>query len=348
MKKIVLSALLLATTVAFAQESKFSVSGSVDTYYSTNLSTGELGTTGILSDVDANGFGLGMANTIFAYESEKGGVVADLAFGPRANGANMYNGAINQLYAYYNASENVTLTLGQFNTFYGYEVISPAANFNYSVSYLFNAGPFSHTGLKIDIAASDDLSYMLAITNPMGLMQGSNIPNADSIVVSIDEDGIKGEIPENSYGTADYFQLGAQVGYKGQYLNAAYGADGFGETDVLYLDYTGGFDLSDSLFLGINAAYSNSEDADAGYQGAALYIENTFSDSFALGLRPEFFQTNGASEETVTALTLAASSSLTDNLKVITEVRYDSSDDMDLVGGKDTVTGLTIAAVYSF
>ena len=52
MKKIVLSALLLATTVAFAQESKFSVSGSVDTYYSTNLSTGELGTTGILSDVD--------------------------------------------------------------------------------------------------------------------------------------------------------------------------------------------------------------------------------------------------------------------------------------------------------
>ena len=349
MKKIVLSALLLATTVAFAQESKFSVSGSVDTYYSTNLSTGELGTTGILSDVAANGFGLGMANTIFAYESEKGGVVADLAFGPRANGANMYNGAINQLYAYYNASENVTLTLGQFNTFYGYEVISPAANFNYSVSYLFNAGPFSHTGLKIDIAASDDLSYMLAITNPMGLMQGSNIPNPVSKVLEVQDDGTVVEKEEaNNYATADYFQLGAQVGYKGQYLNAAYGADGFGETDVLYLDYTGGFDLSDSLFLGINAAYSNSEDADAGYQGAALYIENTFSDSFALGLRPEFFQTNGASEETVTALTLAASSSLTDNLKVITEVRYDSSDDMDLVGGKDTVTGLTIAAVYSF
>jgi hypothetical protein len=323
MKKIVLSALLLATTVAFAQESKFSVSGSVDTYYSTNLSTGALGTTGILSDVAANGFGLGMANTVFAYESEKGGVVADLAFGPRANAANMYNGAINQLYAYYNASENVTLTLGQFNTFYGYEVISPAANFNYSVSYLFNAGPFSHTGLKIDIAASDDLSYMLAITNPMGLYEGSN-------------------------SFSDDYQLGAQVGYKGQYLNAAYGADGFGEKDVLYLDYTGGFDLSDSLFLGINAAYSNSEDADAGYQGAALYIENTFSDSFALGLRPELFQMNGASDETVTALTLAASSSLTDNLKVITEVRYDSSDDIDLVGGKDTVTGLTIAAVYSF
>ena len=356
MKKIVLSALLLATTVAFAQESKFSVSGSVDTYYSTNLSTGALGTTGILSGVAANGFGLGMANTVFAYESEKGGVVADLAFGPRANAANMYNGAINQLYAYYNASENVTLTLGQFNTFYGYEVISPAANFNYSVSYLFNAGPFSHTGLKIDIAASDDLSYMLAITNPMGLMQGSNIPNKV-------EDGA-----ENSYVHADDYQLGAQVGYKGQYLNAAYGADGFGETDVLYLDYTGGFDLSDSLFLGINAAYSNSEDAGGemgdgtGYLGAALYIEKEISDNFSLGLRPEFFQTTGSftgtndenedikesNETSVFALTLAGSTQLSDNLKVITEVRYDSSDDRELIGGKDTVTGLTIAAVYSF
>jgi len=379
MKKIVLSALLLATTVAFAQESKFSVSGSVDTYYSTNLSTGELGTTGILSDVDANGFGLGMANTIFAYESEKGGVVADLAFGPRANGANMYNGAINQLYAYYNASENVTLTLGQFNTFYGYEVISPAANFNYSVSYLFNAGPFSHTGLKIDIAASDDLSYMLAITNPMGLMEGSN-------------------------SSSDDYQLGAQVGYKGHYLNAAYGADAIGydmkkynspddgtvqdwkkiteETifvkDVLYLDYTGSFDLSESLYLGINAAYANSNDANYGYQGAALYLQKTVSDTFSLGLRPEFFQTTGSytiegsvpseedpnifideetsisNETSVFALTLAGSTQLSDNLKLITEVRYDSSDEKDdegkftLPGGKDTVTGLTIAAVYSF
>ena len=137
MKKIVLSALLLATTVAFAQESKFSVSGSVDTYYSTNLSTDALGTTGILSDVDANGFGLGMANTVFTYEKGKGGVVADLAFGPRANAANAYTGAINQLYAYYQATDKLKFTLGQFNTFFGYEVISPSGNFNYSVSYLF-------------------------------------------------------------------------------------------------------------------------------------------------------------------------------------------------------------------
>lgn len=326
MKKIILSALLLATTVAFAQESKVSVSGTVDMYGTANFVDGA-GTPGILiaNPANANGFGLGSINTVFAYEGEKSGFVADLAFGPRADDANLA-GAINQLYAYYNVSDKTTITAGQFNTFLGYEVISPAANFNYTVSYLFNAGPFSHTGVKLDYAASEDLSYMLAVTN--------------SHAISSADGNVGGEM-----------QFGAQVGYKGQYLNFIYGGvDGSGITDNMFVDYTGGFDLSDSLFLGINAAYSHSEDADAGYQGAALYIENTFSDSFALGLRPEFFQMNGASDATVTALTLAASSSLTDNLKVITELRMDSSEDgmIEAFAGEESVSALTIAAVYSF
>lgn len=327
MKKIIFTALLAVSFIATAQEEEkgtFTLSGTVDTYYSTNLSTSAIGTTGVLTDVPANGFGLGMANTIFSYEKGKTGVVADLAFGPRANAANAYTGAINQLYAYYNASEKVTFTLGQFNTFYGYEVISPAGNFNYSVSYLFNAGPFSHTGLKIDYAASEDLSFMVAVTNPHGVIAGAN---SDS----------------------DNYQLGFQTGYKGQFFNLAYGADGFGDTDVLYLDYTGGFDISDSLYLGINAAYANSEDADAGYQGVALYLQNTFSDTFSLGLRPEFFTTtSGSGDESISAFTLSGNTSLSDSLKLITELRYDTSDDVTFIGGEEKVTGLTIAAIYSF
>jgi hypothetical protein len=330
MKRIILSALLFVAGATFAQESKLSVSGSVDTYYSTNLSTGAKGTNGILSDVPANGFGLGMANTVFTYETGKAGVVADLAFGPRANAANMYMtpqgviGAINQLYAYYNVNEKTTVTLGQFNTFYGYEVISPVANFNYSVSYLFGAGPFSHTGLKIDYAASEDLSLMLAVTNPHGTYLGSNIEGNDD------------------------YQLGAQVGFKGQYFNFAYGSDGFGFKDVLYLDYTGGFDASESFYVGINAAYSNSDDADYSYKGIALYLENSFSDTFALGLRPELFSTTDNNvDASILALTLTGSTKLTDNLKVISELRYDNSDDVTFYGEK-SVTGLTIAAVYSF
>lgn len=150
--------------------------------------------------------------------------------------------------------------------------------------------------------------------------------------------------------TSDY-QLGFQTGYKGQYFNLAYGSDGFGFTDVLYLDYTGGFDLSETFYAGINAAYSKSKDADAGYQGFALYLQNTFSDTFSLGFRPEFFtRTSGAGDTNVSAFTLSANLSLTESLKIIPEVRIDSSKDMIIPGfpGDKTMTGATLAAVYSF
>ena len=119
----------------------------------------------------------------------------------------------------------------------------------------------------------------------------------------------------------------------------------------MFLDYTGGFDLSDSFFVGINAAYAYSDEEEAGYQGAALYLENTFSDTFALGLRPEFFSlTSDDDSEDVLALTLTASTQLDENLKLITELRYDSSDDYIIEGiaAEKNATALTIAAVYSF
>jgi len=326
MKKTILNLLILTSINILGQEkeNKFTLTGSVDTYYSTNLSTSTIGTNGILSDVTANGFGLGMANTIFSYEKGKTGIVADLAFGPRANAANAYTGAINQLYAYYQASETVKFTLGQFNTFYGYEVISPTGNFNYSVSYLFNAGPFSHTGLKIDYTASEDLSFMLAITNPHGVISGSN-------------------------SSSDNYQLGLQTGYKGQFFNLAYGADGFGFKDVLYLDYTGGFDITKTFNLGINAAYANSKDADAGYYGISFYLQKALNETFSLGLRPEFFTTtSNGNDKNISAFTLTGNSTLSENLKIITEIRYDTSNDILFTGGKESITGLTVAAVYSF
>ncbi len=313
--------------IVFAQEDQkknnFSFSGSVDVYGTTNLSENSRGTVGILSDVPAHGFGLGMANTVFSYETEKAGVVADLAFGPRANAANAYEGSINQLYVYYQLDDKLTFTLGQFNTFLGYEVISPVDNFNYSVSYLFNAGPFSHTGFKVDYKASEDWSLMLAITNPHAITAGTNITND--------------------------FQFGFQAGFKDQFLNVVYGADGSGFDDVLYLDYTGGFNASDSFYVGINAAYSNSSNADSGYYGGALYLQNKFTETFSLGLRPEYFTTTkGSSDAAILAFTLSANQKLTKNLNVIGEARFDTSDDVSVIGIRDNVAGLTFAAVYKF
>jgi len=325
MKKIILAFILISSINVFAQEEeskKVSISGTVDAYYQTYLSTSDdLGQSFGTSFADETGFALGMANIIATYEGEKTGVVADVVFGPRADAAvGGYN--LNQLYAYWNVSEGTTLTIGRFNTFLGYEVISPTGNFNYSTSYLFSSGPFSHVGLKADFSLSDDVSLMLAVMNPTDV---------------------------NNNFTGGY-ALGAQLGYAGQYLNLYYDDD---EVLGFEIDYTGGFDLSDDFFLGINGAYQVSEDA--GFYGAALYPQLATSESFSIGLRGELFGFHEKDVDnlpSVFAATLTGSYTL-ENLIIKPEIRLDSWSNAEPYIDSDGVateslSAFTLAAIYSF
>ncbi len=348
MKKLFTLTMLFAATALFAQEDKkLSISGSVDTYYRTNITstdvalpvfgddnlpTGEFAAQAPgTSFANQTGFALGFANLIASYEGEKTGAVADLAFGTRAfqsvgGDTDIF---INQLYAYWNVSDKTTLTLGRFNTYLGYEVISPVGNFNYSTSYLFSSGPFSHVGLKADFALSDDFSLMLAVMNVTDT--NNNI-------------------------TGDY-AFGAQLGYKGQFLNFYYdGADpdvGLG----FEVDYTGGFDLSEKFYLGINAAYNSENDDAVSFYGAALYPQYALSDSFSLGLRGEFFGLNDDIDETdditTFATTLTGSFSI-ENLTIKPEIRLDTfGNDVEPFLDNDldptsSLASFTLAAIYSF
>ena len=328
MKKIITLSMLFVATALFAQEEapkKLSISGSVDTYYQTYLTASDNVVQSFGSSfADQTGFALGMANVIASYEGETTGAVADLAFGTRgiqaAGGGNdLY---INQLYAYWNVSESTTLTMGRWNTYLGYEVISPVANFNYSTSYLFSSGPFSMVGLKADFALSEDFSLMLAFMNPTDV---------------------------NNNLTGGY-ALGAQLGYKGQFLNLYYDDD---EVLGFEIDYTGGFDLSDSFFLGINGAYQVSDEA--GFYGVALYPQLATSDSFSIGLRGELFGLHEKDVDdlpSVFATTLTASYTV-DNLIIKPEIRLDSwSNDMPYFDSdgdaSDYLAAFTLAAIYSF
>ena len=221
---------LAASMVTTAQESTFSVSGSVDTYYrSSEYSPGT-------SFANGNGFALGMANVILSYEGEKHGFVADLVFGPRGADA-VFNSTgssniVNQLYVYYNVSESLTLTLGNFNTFLGYEVIAPASNFNYSTSYMFSNGPFSHTGIKADIAVSDDVSLMLGVLNSTDMTEAQPM--------------------------SEDYMFGEQLGLYGQYINFLSG------NGITQYDFTGGLDVTDSFFLGVNATTYEDDNGECG------------------------------------------------------------------------------------
>ncbi len=339
MKKLFTTGMFLSMVMLFAQEEvsekKFSFSGSVDAYYRANFNApnDENAIAPGSSFANLPGFALGMANVVAAYEGEKVGFVADLVFGPRGTDAifasPMYSATgdiINQLYAYWNVSDKVTLTLGNFNTFLGYEVISPTGNFNYSTSYLFSYGPFSHTGLKADITLSDDFSLMLGVMN-------------DTDVTEFNA-------------TGDY-AFGAQLGFYSQYLNVLV------DPSFFEIDFTGGFDVSDDFFLGINAAYLSTEDDGPGFYGAALYPQLATSENFTIGLRGEYFVEednfgaigSGVADTSVFAATLTGSYTI-ENLTIKPELRLDSSSDdafidNDLAATK-SLGSFVLAAIYSF
>ncbi|NAY90318.1 outer membrane beta-barrel protein [Muricauda sp. JGD-17] len=342
-KKILFAALAIVSVQGFSQEEeekpKFEFTGSVDAYYRSNITApnGEDAIAPESSFANLDGFALGMANVIASYEGEKVGFVGDLVFGPRGTDAifasPMYSATgdiVNQLYVYWNVSDAVTLTFGNFNTFLGYEVISPVANFNYSTSYLFSYGPFSHTGLKADFDLGNEWSAMLAVMNPTDLTELN--------------------------GTGDY-AVGAQLGYSGQFLNLLYSQGGF------EIDYTGGFDLSEEFFLGINAAHFSQEDDGGSFTGVALYPQYKTSDTFTIGLRGEYFMTGDFfgdiagigsdvdGDGSVLALTLTGSATIGD-LILKPEIRLDSSSEDVFIDNDREATGslasVLFAAIYSF
>lgn len=356
------------------------ISGSVDTY-----ARGVIGADRDWAPPTAfankNGIALGMVNLIVAKEGKKAGFVADLVYGPRGADAVFLSAGssniVNQLYAYWKVTDALKLTLGNFNTFLGYEVISPVGNFNYSTSYMFSYGPFSHTGLRADLAISEKFSAMLAVMNPTDFTEFN---------------------PTNTY------TIGAQLGYTvdagSAFLNVIYGdQDGTvntskdlvkaailgGETMIsskpqFQIDLTTGWNLTDAFYLGLNTTYNvftgskvYSASADGtsveetstsesnGYWGLALYPQYSFTDAFALGLRGEYFSefNNGfgvigaydaSGKADVLALTLSGNIKVGD-LTFIPEIRMDNYSQKvvpDDASAKSMGITALLAAVYAF
>ena len=352
------------------EEPAFSLSGSVDVYYRANLSAKNNPAVSYpvpgTSFANGNGFSLGMFNLIGEYSGKKAGFVADLVYGPRGAeavfGSLPANNLVNQLYVYWNVSDAVTLSLGNFNTFLGYEVISPAANFNYSTSYMFSYGPFSHTGLKADFDLGNDMSLMLGVFNPTDMTE-TNFLNT--------------------------YTLGAQFGIGGVYVNLLYGdQDGSLDEDALtdgatsagatfQADLTAGWDVGDDLYVGVNATYNTTgagevakgtsiDDADgdaSDFFGVAGYLQYATSDKFGLGLRAEYFgEANGGAgaigtydtegDANILVFTLSGNYKI-GNFTLIPELRLDTASEENTfldrsLDGSKSLSSFLLAAVYSF
>jgi len=327
-------------------ETPLIIRGAVDAYYMAGKAPLPTSFTGGSN----NSFSLGMANVIFSKEG-KIGFVADLAFGPRAEGANGGFDAdgkittltmIKQLYVTYTPFEALKFTMGNFSTFYGYELIDAPLNVNYSTSYLFSYGPFFHTGIKANVALSDKFGAMIGLFG-----------DTDTKI-----DVVKGK------------HLGAQLSYAGGKLSAYFnylGGRFAEETETTpeimsnQVDLTATFQATEKFGLGLNIAQrflTDDDGNDATWGGAALYAKYAFSDSFLFGLRAETINDKdgflfGEKDNNILALTFSGNISILGNLKLIPELRFDNAK----VNGTFTSYSdealkansvFLLAAVYSF
>jgi hypothetical protein len=334
-----------SASVDTSANTPLTIRGAVDAYYMSGKAPLPTSFTGGAN----NSFSLGMANLIFSKEG-KVGFCADLAFGPRAEGANGGFDAegnittltlIKQLYVTYSPFNALKLTLGNFSTYYGYELIDAPLNVNYSTSYLFSYGPFFHTGLKANVALSDKLGLMLGIFG-----------DTDTKI-----DVVKGK------------HLGAQLSYASgnlaayvNYLGGRFAEETEDTPEIMsnQFDLTASFQATEKLGLGFNAAVRNltaPDDSDASWSGAALYAKYAFNDTFLFGLRAESINDKdgflfGETDNNIFALTASGNITL-GNLRLIPELRLDSAKATGtFTSYSDEALKATsvflLAAVYSF
>ncbi|WP_234733994.1 porin [Tellurirhabdus bombi] len=336
----------VVTAVEEADKGKFTFSGYIDSYYSGNLnspkSRSNLGAAGTarVFDQRSGQISLGLVQTRIGYSTNKSDVVIDLAFGPNADLGNYGNVigplgegstalSIKQAYFNWKASEKFTLTAGQFGTHIGYEVIDAPVNFNYSLSNLFNNGPFYHVGVKGTYAFSDKASLMLGVVNGVDNMNDNNRS--------------KGLIGQLFLAPAS----GWSVYLNGIVSNEANDDENGNKVAGAYsvFDLATTYQVTEKFFVGLNAAIGSQKKDFQGFEplkttgssswgGVALYSNYAITSNFALGARYEYFDnTDGARGlrnfnemgTSVNAFTLTGNISAADgHLLIKPEFRLDS------------------------
>jgi hypothetical protein len=328
------------------------ISGYADVYYRYNLAkpTKAVGYNNFTSFTNShNSFALGMASLKVEHTTGKVGIVADLGFGTRAeefayNDKGTLLAAVKQLYITYAPADWLKLTAGTWGTHVGYEVLDPYLNRNYSMSYMFTNGPFSHTGLKAEVTKGKH-GFMLGISNATDY----RIPPEDQI-------NKKFVIAQYSLAATDDVKF---------YLNYV-GGKGPDTSKMNQVDLVATAKLSDKFNIGFNATYNSTKlwdgtkNIDAkNWWGSAVYLNVDPKPWFGLSLRGEYFDDKdqmkmyAASPEggSIFATTLSANFKV-EGFTFIPEIRFDNANkdlfaDKDLAPTKST-TSFLLAAIYKF
>jgi len=337
-------------TIKTTGDAPLVLSGSVDTYFKTDFSGKANIPTSFANEL--NSISIGMVDLGLKKSVGKASFVGELSFGPRGQQESIPNADpglayvgnstgtayssyhIQNLYVSYNVTDKFNLTAGYMSTFIGYEVISPAANFNYSTSYLFTNGPFQNAGFKATYTFSDKVSLMAGIFNDYwNVYQSAGKVNTFGAQLTV--------TPVKNW-----------TAYLNVVTGSSYGTE---------FDLTTAYQITSAFKLGLNYAdFSATNGVTGGFSGVALYPQLAVSKVVTLGLRGEYFSTKSGSfvtagpapGESVTGITFTANIKA-GPLTLIPEVRFDntSKSDMFVDGNGNYTTGASqfvLAAVYAF
>ena len=323
-----------------------SITGSADMYYRYDFNKTASSLTSFTNSQDQ--FKLGMATVKLEHKTAKMDMVADLGFGPRAqefayNDAGIVQ-AIKQLYISYSPTNWVKFTGGTWATHIGYEVVDAYANRNYSMSYMFTNGPFSHTGVRADFTSGKN-GFMIGLSNP-----------TDWRSVPAYYQNNKNVIAQYSYAPSDNFKL---------YLNYVGGRD-TGDNKVHQYDLVINAKVNSLFSLGLNSTVNKSSTASVKYDssrtwwGTAVYLNLDPKPWFGLTLRGEYFSDkdgvklqplDGTVGANVFATTLSANFKV-DGFIFIPEFRVDNGSQNLFLKNDGTYTkssvSILFAAIYSF
>jgi hypothetical protein len=304
------------------KKSALNITGSVDAYYRYNFHNAK--DSGYLNNYTSftnshNSFELGMASVKAEYTQGKVTGVVDLGFGRRADefsytekGTGLAT-AIKQAYISVAATDKLKFSIGKWATHVGYELVDAYLNRNYSMSYMFSYGPFSHTGIKAEYTAGN-FGFMLGVANP-----------TDYVSASFGKKMVLAQVSAAS-----------SSGNVKAFLNYQGGKD-IAENNVNQVDLTVTGTLSDKFSIGYNGTMqsfkANGKSDGDSWWGSAVYLNVDPTKVFGVTLRGEYFDdtkaVSGLSAATgigtsVLAATLSGNIRI-DNLTIIPEFRLDNS-----------------------
>jgi hypothetical protein len=212
---------------------------------------------------------------------------------------------------------------GKFASNLGYETNYAKDNNQFSRAYLFNFLPFYHSGLRVSLPVSDEVTLMYMLTNGIQQTEDFNDFKSSHVTAIV-------KPTDNVAWTVNYY-----FGQEQPDGGAPEGPDGFFRVFDTYVAYTATPELSFGLDVNYVTNEVNKSDPELSLQGTGVYARYQASDPAALSLRYERLDDEGlfgGIDQVLHEITVTAEYKFADGFLLRGEFRRDWSNELFFTG----------------